>query len=867
MTSGTGDAFVVPLTAAETSLEQVGGKGAALANLAAAGFPVPPGFQITTDAYREFVAENRLQPTIDAEARNLISDAPASQQRASETIREGFLAGTIPDVIATEIARAYSALHEPAVAVRSSATAEDLPGLSFAGQQETLLNVRGRASLLDAVRRCWASLWTARAIGYRRQMNVPADDVAMAVVVQQMIPAEMAGVLFTANPTSGNRDEMVIEVAPGLGEALVGGEVTPASYLIDRERLEATEMGAAGLKTQLLTPAIQRELAQLGLRVEGHFGGTPQDIEWAIANGAIWLLQARPITNLPAAPLAGVRWESPRPGATWVRRQVVEHMPEPLSTLFADLYLDQGLQQSITRIGEMMGLGEEFAAFIDGPFFTTVNGYGYTRANFNVNWKTTLLLLKWMVQGPVMIFRRGVGQWQEVGLPQYAGVIARWQDVDPATASDQELLRGIRELAIADAIYWFSAAIVIGAAKVSDALLDELLPRIAPGRDLHSGQFLRGFPSPMLQAEVDLDAIARRILASGELREIVATTPADGLLAALPRTPAGEAVRDGLRDYFARYGHQIYNLDFVAPTLVESPLPALLALKALVREPGQDALIRQQTVTQERERLTVEVAAALDPLRRFVFTRVVRWAQRFAPCREEALFFVGAAWPQVRHFARELGERLTRAGTLDTATDIYFLDSNELQRAITDRKAGVPRRDLAALAQERRELREARKLLHPPAAVPPESGMRVGRIDLSDRETQRRNAAGSTTLRGFAVSPGRVTAPASVILSPEEFDQMEPGTILVCPTTTPAWTPLFSQARGLVTDIGGILAHGSIVAREFGMPAVMGTGNATQRIVSGQQITVDGSAGTVALDVAGPGTVSSLPASTVPSLS
>jgi phosphohistidine swiveling domain-containing protein len=203
---------------------------------------------------------------------------------------------------------------------------------------------------------------------------------------------------------------------------------------------------------------------------------------------------------------------------------------------------------------------------------------------------------------------------------------------------------------------------------------------------------------------------------------------------------------------------------------------------------------------------------------------------------------------------------------LDSAGDVYFLDSGELRRAITDRAAGVPQRDLAALARERRELREARKRLHPPAAVLPESGMRVGKIDLSERETQRRNAAGATTLRGFAVSSGQVTAPASVILSPEGFDQMEPGTILVCPTTTPAWTPLFAQARGLVTDIGGILAHGSIVAREFGIPAVMGTGNATQRIANGQQITVDGSAGTVELELDRTGTVGPLPASTAPRL-
>jgi rifampicin phosphotransferase len=179
--------------------------------------------------------------------------------------------------------------------------------------------------------------------------------------------------------------------------------------------------------------------------------------------------------------------------------------------------------------------------------------------------------------------------------------------------------------------------------------------------------------------------------------------------------------------------------------------------------------------------------------------------------------------------------------------DVFYLGSAELAAAGAARAAGRARPDLARLARERRALREARKRLHPPAAVPPSYRFKLGPIDLSERESQRRNTAEDMTLRGFAVSPGRATASASVILSPADFGTMEPDTILVCPTTTPAWTPLFAQARGLVTDIGGILAHGSIVAREYGIPSVMGTGNATQRIAGGQQVTVDGDAGTVTL--------------------
>jgi pyruvate,water dikinase len=252
-------------------------------------------------------------------------------------------------------------------------------------------------------------------------------------------------------------------------------------------------------------------------------------------------------------------------------------------------------------------------------------------------------------------------------------------------------------------------------------------------------------------------------------------------------------------------------------------------------------------MADERDRAVAAMADSLDPLRRRLFRLIVGWAQQFGPNREQALFYTGYAWPTLRRLALEFGARLTDAGMLETSGDIFFLETAEITAASAARAAGETRADVAQVARARRELREARKRLHPPAAVPPDYQFKLGPLDMSLFETQQRNPAHGAVLNGSAVSPGRVTAPASVIRSPADFEQMQPGSILVCATTTPAWTPLFSQARGLVTDIGGILAHGSIVAREYGIPAVMGTGNATQRIASGQMITVDGDAGVVTL--------------------
>jgi pyruvate,water dikinase len=301
------------------------------------------------------------------------------------------------------------------------------------------------------------------------------------------------------------------------------------------------------------------------------------------------------------------------------------------------------------------------------------------------------------------------------------------------------------------------------------------------------------------------------------------------------------------------YGHQIYNLDFAAPTLADDPLPIMLSLRAAVAHPERDARSRQAELVRERETLVAGLERSLNPLQRSLFRRLWGWARRFSPLREEALFYVGAGWPVLRRLALELGRRLAEAGSLDAPDDLFYLESAELAAASSARTEGTSRPELASLARQRRALRDARQRLEPPMSVPPDGRMKFGPIDMGMFEPKPRTISTGPILDGFAVSPGQVTAPASIIRSPEDFDQMAPDSILVCPTTTPAWTPLFAQARGLVTDVGGALAHGSIVAREYGIPAVMGTGAATQRIKAGQRIRVDGDRGTVTLvDEIGP---------------
>ena len=861
---------VVPLEELRRdSIEHAGGKGANLGELITAGFDVPPGFCVTTAAYRRAVAQAGLAGEIDEALREVRSDDPASAEAASACIVALFEDLPLPNDLSEALA-AYRALGEPPVAVRSSATAEDLPGASFAGQQATSLNVRDADALLDAVRHCWGSLWSARAIVYRQHQGFHHDRVAVAVVVQQLVPAEVSGILFTANPVTGARDEIVVNAAFGLGEAIVGGLITPDSFTLDRKTLAVRERrtGFQEVETVLaergtaehpldpersavptLSNAQLARLGEIGLRIERHFG-RPQDVEWAYdANSNYWLLQARPITNLPPPPLEDVRWEPPFPNSAWWRRQVVENLPEPLSPLFDELYVREGLELSIDSMMAFLGLTyvrlEDFA---DRPFFATVNGYAYSRANYKLSWRMVPVTLRLVVDEFRMLFRDGPAYWREQALPAYRAMIGRWKAVDTTDTPDERLLSGVRELAQEDARYWFACALMIGCAKITDALLGRFLTIAAPGRSLTSGTFLRGFPSPTVDAEAELEALAERVRASDELRALVNATLAASLPEALRSTPAGQDLLTTFTRYLDRYGHQVYNLDFVVPTQVDDPLPVLLSLKAMVQRPGYDPRARQRAIVAERDGLAEQTARSFGPVRRWLFRLLLGWAQRFGPYREQALFYMGAGWPTLRRLALELGRRLVESGSLLAAEDVFFLETSEIEEAIKERVNAQRRPDLASLARDRRELREARKRLHPPPVVPPGYKLRFGPFDMSIWETQRHNAPTGARLRGFAVSPGRVTAPASVIQSPADFSKMEPDTILVCPTTTPAWTPLFSQARGLVTDVGGVLAHGSIVAREFGIPAVLGTGEASRRIRHGQSVTVDGDQGLVMLE-------------------
>jgi pyruvate,water dikinase len=873
--------YTLPLAATDAVHETVGGKGAAMAEMIRAGIPVPDGFYVTTAAYDAFVAHNQLQPAILDAIAAADPEKLASLETASRTIAELFLQSQIPPEIAGAVANAYASMPDtaPVVAVRSSATAEDLPEASFAGQHETYLNIEGADAVLDAVKRCWASLWTAHAIGYRARRDVNIGGLSLAVVVQRLVPAEAAGILFTANPVNGRRSEAVINATWGLGEAVVGGEVTPDTYTVDKEsgQVLQREIGAkdvmtvpvdGGTKTQPVPEALRRapvlsddqtaDLVQLGVQIEALYG-EPRDIEWALADGAFAIVQARPITALPEPARRGLiepevppptEWEVANPRARYLRNNIVELMADPLTPLFATLgrrVINRTMHRNVTEfLGSPDILSEET--------IVTIHGYAFYKGEFTAGQILRLL------GGSVGIMRRMFSgmeeRWREAR-ERYSETVQAWRAGDWATFSIEELLSTVSAV-FAVAIDYYMALVsgVIPAAWMTEGLFRAVYERLIRRRDdPPSETYLLGFDSKPIHAEKDLYDLARWAENDPDLSADLLQKPARNFAVptAFPPSTVDEAVwhewEQRFQRYVDRYARTIYDLDFANPTPAEDPTAVVQTLKLFLSGEGTDPHARQQALEQRREQATQAMLNRLHGLRGKLFRATLKRAQRYAPLREDGLADIGLGYPLLRRMLLEMGRRLVEAGAIKDRNDVFWLVEEEITRTSEAIDQKQPIEPLDDRVQERKALWRTRKRVTPPVSLPLpprwlqkllpgqfQAGADQAKRDLSD------------VLTGVPCSAGRVTAPARVLRGPEDFGRMVPGEVLVASITTPAWTPLFALASAIVTDVGGPLSHGSIVAREYGIPAVLGAGVATARIQSGQRVTVDGSAGTVSFE-------------------
>jgi rifampicin phosphotransferase len=870
--------YVLPLADERAILAQAGGKGASLARLAAAELPVPDGFHVTTAVYRQIVTTNDLQPRILAALEGTDPTQPATLDTASQTIQALFAQAYIPEDVATAIAHAYRDLpgDDPVVAVRSSATAEDLPGLSFAGQQETYLNIQGETAVLEAVRRCWASLWTPRAIGYRMRNEIDQNVVSLAVVVQLLIPADAAGILFTANPVNGRRAQAMISAAWGLGEAVVGGLVTPDSLIVEKANGRVQERQTADKqlmtvrvdggteerpvpKTLRHAPVLDDEqaaaLVRLGVQIEELYG-MPMDIEWALLDGEFAILQARPITALPEEtavsgpePDIAIEWTPPDPKGTYMRGSVADLMPNPLSPLFVSLGIPTMRKQMIPLGKRMTRIKPTLA----DDYFTAINNFAYMNARMPP--KTWWWILVGLIPAYPRMLSSGIATtWRDEFLPEYRTAVAEHQDKVLEMAAN-ELWQSAQQ--ILDATMYYVCGLMfatMGASAGSEMLLTKVYDKFAKqDGDPPATALLMGWDNIPVRAEKSLYDLAAWCREHEHLAGYVLETPAAQLAGQLTneQPPAGIAAEDWqeLQDRFAQhmklFGHVIFQLDFAEPLPLDHPRIMLENVKMYLRGEGANPHERQQASETKRIQTTETMLNRLKGLKLWAFRKALNWGQTLAEVREDALAEIGVGYPLLRQMLLELGGRLAASDVIQQANDIFYLEKDEIDTCVANWERGTLLDALSARVAARKAFEEKLKQVTPPMMPVKERVMGV-KADLfvsAAAEDQSDDMLG-----GVAASPGKITAPACVLRGPEDFGQMRPGDVLVAGTTTPAWTPLFTMATAVVTDIGGPLSHGSIVAREYGIPAVMGTGIATQRICSGQMITVDGDAGTVTLE-------------------
>jgi rifampicin phosphotransferase len=823
--------FVLPLAAVgRHDLAAAGGKGANLGELVHAGFPVPDGAVVTTEAYAAVVEHARLAPAVAAAAED-----------AGAALRDAFAAAEVPEEVRTAILDAYALLGDGPVAVRSSATAEDLPGAAFAGQQDTYLNVVGAEPLLDAVRRCWGSLWTERAIAYRACRDLDPAAVRIAVVVQRMVPADFAGVLFTANPVSGARDEVVVDASSGLGEAVVSGLVTPDHYVLDEEgrlrerRPGSREVVVRGIEGggvehradeahEELPDAVLIELATLGRRVAAHFG-RPQDIEWAWAGGRLWLVQARPMTALPPPPLRLSRIQR------FSGPQIAELLPERPYPMDMSAWVGPGLGRMVRRmLAEIPGLRVDFAEVLpesDG----VVDRYVPPRPHL------TLRVLGAPARNLPRLRRFRPAEWtRDPRFDRFDRTVRALAALDVHTLGWDEL-RGLprRALAALDLVTDLRVDYLprVGVDLLRLRALQALLRR----RDV-SGLTL-GTHTRTEDANRALLALAERVRADGALRAVFGLEP-QALAERIGGDPAFAGFRGALAEFLDEYGHRETSSPLLmsAPTWREVPATVLGMVKVLVDDaPPASALDRAEGAAQQ---------VLAHPLVRLTRSgprvrRLMADARAGIAFREDTHFHGTRALPVLRGAVLEMGRRLATAGVLRTADDVLHLRLEELE-ALGDPATLAPAdAERVRTAVRTRSARRA-ELAGVPLIAP--SVLFAG----------RRND-GDALVTGVPASGGRATGPVRVILEVADFGLLRSGDVLVCPYTNPSWTPLFQRACAVVVDTGGVGSHAAIVAREYGIPAVMASATGSGVLTDGQVVTVDGDTGRVTTAAEGSGTL------------
>jgi rifampicin phosphotransferase len=846
----------------QTQVAIVGGKGANLGELSRIeGIRVPAGFCVTTDAFRRIMAE---APAIGDRLDRLSGLKPDDREaiRAlSAEIRQTLEAIAIPDDLASAITRPLARLGEQAAyAVRSSATAEDSPTASFAGQQDTYLNVVGPAAILQHVSKCWASLFTERAVTYRLRNGVDHRQAHMAVVVQRMVFPHAAGILFTADPVSGNRKVATVEASFGLGEALVSGLVNPDVYKVREGQVIARTIGtkqraiyaapAGGTQNQAIEPEQQTQpaltdaqvlrLAGLGRRIEAHFG-RPQDIEWCQVDDDFQIVQSRPITTLFPVPEAGghenhvyvsvghqqMMTDPMKPlGLSYWQMTTRAPMAEAGGRLFVDV--TKGLASAASRDNLVSGLGKSDPLIGDalqtvldrGDFIPllpdatpgwSLPGSGYAPLETDPAIPAELIT---RAEASIAALKRDIQAKSGSALLDFIRAdIQNLKEFQFDPLSMRVILAGM------EAAWWLNDKLYewLGEKNVADRLSQSVPNNIT---------------SEMGLALLDVADVIRP---HPEVVAFLQHVENDDFLDELPRLPGGSEARDAIRAWLDRYGMRgPGEIDITRPRWSERPTMLVPMLLGNIRnfEPGAAKRRfergRREAWNKEQELLERLRALPEGDEKAAETKRMIDRVRTFAGYREYPKYgMVSRNFVYKQALLRE-AERLVQAGVLRDRDDIFYLRFDELQDVVRTHQVDDE------LIRQRKDAFRSYEALTPPRVLTSEGEGLAG--------SYRRDDVPAAALVGLPVSAGTVEGRARVILDVAEAD-LEPGDILVTAYTDPSWTPLFVAIQGLVTEVGGLMTHGAVIAREYGLPAVVGVEHATRLIRDGQRIRVHGTDG------------------------
>jgi rifampicin phosphotransferase len=884
-------ALLLPLADAGDA-HTTGGKASTLARMCALRIPVPDGVVLTTRAFEAFLATPGLHHAIEAELALLdVGTDAAALEDCSRRVRRHVMSAPFPHVVdaALRMVAEMAFLRRPChLAVRSSAVGEDGLTSSFAGQFDSVLNVDAASGLRDAVRTCWASYWSARAIFYRCTRRIAS--AGMAIVIQRQVDALAAGVLFTRHPQD-NVDDMVAEYTAGLADRLVAGEVDPGRLQISRTTRTITRETAPpelAPGRAVLTADRVAELSRLALLIERAFAA-PQDVEWAIgADGRVWIVQSRRITA-PAA-------SASRPPVLWSNANISENYPEPVSPLLYSIAAS-GYYHYFRNLGLVFGISRRRLTSMDAALRAIIGAHG-ARLYYNLTSIHSVLRMAPFGDRLAAAFNLFVGASDTAAQPQWA---ASWRDHGSRLRQAIELFRiaacvawqflflgqrlrrfeqtadeyaerttveaierrTLAELGADLAAFvdirchrWTNASLCDTAAMVCYALMRRCLARQGFGDATHT-RLLRALPGvPSGEPALQLWSLSRLIEAQPELAILIRSREPKDVLETIDREPRLAAFKERLTDYLRSWGFRSSGeLMLTVPTLEERPEPVIALLAQYIDTTGvspREGIERQAAERRADTRIVITTLARREPLQALLVYPLLRCTQRSVACRERARLKQALLYSRCRRVALAIGERLVRDGRLVERDDVFMLTWQELDELCSGR-ALFPHSVTALVAARQAAHAIERETDPPDTFYLPESAafdaIRASGGPEGPLLQERPAGVGVSlpderALRGSTACGGRVSAPAAVLTGVHEARRLNRGDVLVTRQTDPGWAPVFCLVSGLVIERGGMLSHGAILAREFGLPCVVGVANATGLIPHGVMVTVDGDRGT-----------------------